>query len=382
MDHQFFNKTLWGLLLICAGVLFLLDQTGAIDIDVGTIFSVYWPVILIFLGLRGIFIQRKLEYGWGGSYIWNVFLTLLGGYFLLRNLKVDFLEELNLWQFIVPAVLIFTGINMLGRGSGSKYAERKAAMKEQYRQEKEAYKEQLRQEKLHYKEQKYKEKMERKFNAKPEDPCYGNVHSEEEPDPVYDPNYSRKIEQDLDQAFHERVVKKLADDPFPLVSQVTEESNKAVPPPPPPPPKQENHEHFRKAGWEHYSHKGRVVERSNFIGDIHLGHDYWELEPTNVSHFIGDTIIDLTKAHIPYGETKITVSSFIGDVKVFVPNDIQVEVSVTASAFIGDMKVLDRHEGGLFRHMKHDTPHYVEAEKKIQLTVSMFIGDVFVKRVG
>ncbi|MNP82083.1 hypothetical protein D3C76_1806110 [compost metagenome] len=76
------------------------------------------------------------------------------------------------------------------------------------------------------------------------------------------------------------------------------------------------------------------------------------------------------------------MSAFIGDVKVFVPNDIQLEISVSASAFIGDMRVLDRYEGGMFRNMRYDTRNYAEADKKIHLTVSMFIGDITVKRVG
>jgi lia operon protein LiaF len=395
MDQHFFNKTVWGLLLIGAGVVFLLNQTGVIAVDIVDLIVDYWPVLLIYFGLKGILIQRKLEYGWGGSYIWNLLIALLGGYFLLRNLDIDFLEGVDLWQFIVPVLLILFGLNMLTKGPGSKYEERKAAMKEKYRQEKDAYRERRRQEKHLYREQKYQQKMERKFTCKPETVVGPDQHADVE-DPVYDPGYSRKIEQDLDQVFQERVVKKLGDDPFPLVSQTGTGAfppgGAAVPPnsgerdfgathdprtgatPPPP------HGTGWHRGWE--SQNRRPVERSNFIGDIHLGHDYWELEPTNVSHFIGDTVIDLTKAHIPYGETKLTVSSFIGDVKVFVPNDVQVEISVTASAFIGDMKVLDRHEGGLFRHMKYDTKHYIEAEKKISLTVSMFIGDVFVKRVG
>jgi lia operon protein LiaF len=374
------------LLLIGAGVLFLLNQTGVIDVDVVHLVTNFWPVAIIWFGLKGILIQRKLDYGWGGSYIWNLFLVLLGGYFLMRNLDIELLEGVNLWQFVAPVLLILFGINMLTKGPGSRHEEHKQAIKERHRQEKEEYKERKAQEKLAYKEQKHRDKMERKFPGQ----VYGEKSNTDHPDapPQYDPGYTQKIEQDLDQVFHERVMKKLGDDPFPLLSETQKAygtgangQDPAVggftPPPPPPPPQ---HGKDWSHGWE--GHKRRPVERSNFIGDIHLGHDYWELEPTNVSHFIGDTVIDLTKARIPYGETKLTVSSFIGDVKVFVPNDVQVEISVTASAFIGDMKVLDRHEGGLFRHMKYDTKHYNEAEKKISLTVSMFIGDVFIKRVG
>lgn len=404
MNQHFFGKTVWGLLLIGAGVLFLLNQTGTVDVNPVELAVDFWPAILIYFGLKGIFIQRKLEYGWGGSYVWNIFIMLLGVYFLLRNLDIDILDGLNLWEFAVPALLILFGLGMLTKGPGSKHEERKAALREKNRQMREAHREHRRAMKMAHMEAKYQAKMARRHPHDPQasGPAGEPIAPEEEEPAEYDPNYTRKIERDLDQVFHERVVKKLGDDPFPLVSEAQSaqghppqdtsvppfqgQSREAgdgayqpggFPPPPPPPPFHGQHWHN---GWE--TRKGRPVERSNFIGDIHLGHDYWELEPTVVSHFIGDTVIDLTKARIPYGETKLTVSSFIGDVKVFVPNDVQVEISVTASAFIGDMKVLDRHEGGMFRHMKYDTKHYMEAEKKINLTVSMFIGDVFVKRVG
>jgi len=102
----------------------------------------------------------------------------------------------------------------------------------------------------------------------------------------------------------------------------------------------------------------------------------------NISLFIGDTVLDLTKAQIPYGETRINISSFIGDVKVFVPNDRDLGLSVISSSFIGDTKVYERHEGGFFKHVKFETPYYHEADKRIRLNVSSFIGDVRIVKVG
>jgi lia operon protein LiaF len=392
MSPKFFNKTIGGLLLIGIGVLFLLNQTGAISLDAGALFADYWPVLLIYFGLQGIVMQRD-----GGT--WNVFLVLFGAYLVLRNLEVGFVKELNLWQVVVPFLLIVGGLGMLTKGA--RYEERKEERKRQYREEQ---------------EQRRRERNERKAQRHQGKTGHSHNHSgteaggftgaspsgaEEENVPPYDPAYTRKIEMDLDQVFHERVVKKLGDDPFPLVSDaqkpgVNKQSAEPDSPdpmglghegkaknyfgrnPPPPPPR----EHSWNAGWQQHEHRRGTVERSNFIGDIHLGQDYWQLEPTNVSHFIGDTVIDLTKANIPYGETKLNVSAFIGDVKVFVPNDIQLAISVEASAFIGDIRVLDRHEGGFFRNMRYDPVQYGDSEKRINLTINMFIGDVSVKRIG
>ncbi|MNJ63330.1 hypothetical protein D3C77_592240 [compost metagenome] len=102
----------------------------------------------------------------------------------------------------------------------------------------------------------------------------------------------------------------------------------------------------------------------------------------NVSHFIGDTIIDLTKAQIPYGETKINISAFIGDVKVFIPDDMDLGIVATSNAFIGDLKVLSQKGGGFMSSVEVQSPHYGEASKKVKLVVSVFIGDVKVNMVG
>lgn len=385
MNRHFINKTFWGLLLIAAGVLFLLNQQGIIQVDPVDLAVDYWPVFLIWAGLHGIVANARSGHSWGG--IWNALLILLGTYFLLNNLDVDFVHNMDLWQFAVPGLLIILGFSMLAKGPSSRYEDRKTALKQERREERDRRRQERDEEREHRRQERDERRQERHHHHS------GNV--EEEPVPPFDPEYSRKIEQDLDQVFHERVVKKLGEDPFPLASEagIGASAPKNGQEPPSMKGQEESWKSSWKEGWKQewkdnwkdtwQDHKSRrPVERSNFIGDIYLGRDYWHLEPMNISHFIGDTMIDLTKASIPMGETKLSVSAFIGDVKVFVPNDIQLEISVTASAFIGDMQVLERYEGGMFRNMKYDTRNYAEADKKIHLTVSMFIGDIIVKRVG
>ncbi|MGG6312461.1 cell wall-active antibiotics response protein LiaF [Paenibacillus macerans] len=147
-------------------------------------------------------------------------------------------------------------------------------------------------------------------------------------------------------------------------------------------PRQEHpkYGHFHHGGVP--GDRGSVIEKSGFIGDVHMGQDYFQLKPMNISHFIGDTIIDLTKAQIPYGETKINVSSFIGDVKVFIPDDMDIGIVASSSAFIGDLKVLTEKQGGFMSSVSAESPYYGEASKRIKLIVSVFIGDVKVNMVG
>lgn len=156
----------------------------------------------------------------------------------------------------------------------------------------------------------------------------------------------------------------------------------SVPPPPgaaahgdiPPPPGQ--------GGAARSGGSWQADERSGFFGDIYLGQDYWELKPMNVSHFFGDVIVDLTKARVPAGETKLHISSFIGDVKVFVPNDLDLEVSVHTSSVIGDITIYRRRESGFLRSISEEPANYQLAEKRIRLEINLFFGDVNVQKVG
>ncbi|MEX1031689.1 MAG: cell wall-active antibiotics response protein LiaF [Paenibacillaceae bacterium] len=131
-----------------------------------------------------------------------------------------------------------------------------------------------------------------------------------------------------------------------------------------------------------HTYNPSAENRSGFFGDLYLGHDYWELKPMNISHFIGDTIIDLTKAQIPVGDTKLNISAFIGDVKVFVPNDMEVEVSVTSSSFLGDSTVFNKRESGFMRSVREESQDFTMSDKKIRLQVNLFIGDITIQRVG
>lgn len=124
------------------------------------------------------------------------------------------------------------------------------------------------------------------------------------------------------------------------------------------------------------------IYKSTFIGDFKYKEAYWQLKPMELSAFIGDAHLDLTRAQIPFGETKIDFSAFIGDMKIFVPNDPSIGVKVNLNAFIGETKFMKDTEGGFLTNHQMETPHYHECDRRIVINVSTFIGDVKVKRIG
>ncbi|WP_411675109.1 cell wall-active antibiotics response protein LiaF [Cohnella faecalis] len=316
----------------------------------GELFSVYWPVIVIFFGLQGLLLQRN------GGLCWNPIVVAVGVYFLGRNLDWFEWEIGQLW----PAVVIWIGICMLFRGNRPKRTDRQA------------------------------DHGADGWNSVTPPPVPPNPFQHHGPPPAPpltdDPaasftnangapvNDPAAYSDERERQSHAQE-RQQHSDPY---RQERDQYRQHY--------RDERHahhhgRHWHKDHWKDRWHEGKQ-SHSRFIGDIFLGNDYWELRPMNISMFIGDTTIDLTKAQIPSGETKLYISSFIGDVKVFVPNDANIGVQVVSSCLIGDVSILDQKRGGLFNQTTVETLSYQDTEKKVVLVVSSFIGDVRVTKVG
>ena len=72
MQKSIWHQLLWGLMLVAVGVVILMNQTGMTTFSVGDLFRTFWPVILIVVGLQGLFVQRS------GGYWWNMIVVALG----------------------------------------------------------------------------------------------------------------------------------------------------------------------------------------------------------------------------------------------------------------------------------------------------------------
>jgi lia operon protein LiaF len=114
--------------------------------------------------------------------------------------------------------------------------------------------------------------------------------------------------------------------------------------------------------------------KSFSIGDIEFKKSNWSLEPMNLHNSIGDYFIDFSKAYIPEKETSIAVHSWIGDVKMIVPDDVPVKVE--AKVKIGDIRIFDLRSSDINRQLLFETPGYNEAIKKLNITIDLKIGSV------
>ncbi len=390
MKSSILSRLLTGLIVIGIGVTVLLTQTGHINMSIGELISSFWPVILIAVGLKQVIAQEYQGSGW-----WGLLTIGIGVVFLGRNFGYVDWSIGDIIRYIIPIVIIVAGLRMLFRPRTSTSKHRQ----EQWQ---------------HYRPYKNEEPLntEREHPVPPAPPLH--------PDPTKPKQDEQKDEYQGSNREYEASSKKQKPDNWDWQEGHTDyeaSSNHAeyerqfytdkrhY--------KEQYKEHYKEQYKEHYKEQARQMKeeyrherrehrrhryhdnrgwwdhsnpntqhRSGFIGDIHIGEDYWELKPLNISHFIGDTVLDLTKAHVPETETKIHISSFIGDVKVYVPNDYDIAVQVVSNAFIGDAKVLGQREGGIFTNVNIETPYYHEAEKRIKIIVSTFIGDVRVTKVG
>ncbi|MCC3377078.1 cell wall-active antibiotics response protein LiaF [Cohnella sp. REN36] len=341
MNQSVLHRIFWGVVLIGIGVVYLLNQSGTITIDIGELFRLFWPIILILVGIQGLILQRQ------GGYWWNPIVVLVGVYFLGRNLGWFDIGLGELIRLAVPFILIVFGIGLVTRGARTK------------------------------------SRRDRNRDRNGESNSWNPVTPPPftpPPAPDYPPP-PPPTPYDHPNAFDETP-------PPPQGNGQGEPEEPQGYPPKEPRGYRPKERQEAERMWRDYhrvpGHKwgGHREDYSRFIGDIHIGHDYWELKPMSLSHFIGDTTIDLTRAQIPGGETRIYVSSFIGDVKVFVPNDFSVGIRVVSSCLIGDVKVLEQKRGGLFNQMAVETPTFADSDRQVVLVVNTFIGDVRVTKVG
>ncbi|KAA1186144.1 cell wall-active antibiotics response protein LiaF [Paenibacillus sp. B2(2019)] len=359
MKRRFTSQIFGGLILIGIGAMFLLRQLGYTDFSLGYLISNYWPVILILMGMKRLLGTGDEHQKGGSSPIGGFFFLAIGVFFLGRNLDWFDISAGDFFKMFIPIMLIGGGLYVIfkPRGSVPPVPPSPPSPPDYFPPGKSS----LDVEPPKPLDSTLDEQFEQKF-GKPSGGQDWNI------------NLQKDEEEDEDGT---GAFKSTAESRW----QEKQERHERR--------RQERHErHARRHGeWheefhETESNNKESTNRSAFIGDVHMGREHFQLKNTNVSQFIGDTVLDLTNAQIAYGETKINISAFIGDIKVYIPNDMDLGISVNSSSFIGDMEVLDQSRSGFMSSVQCKTPYYKEAGKKVRINVSAFIGDIKVKTVG
>ncbi|WP_458119585.1 cell wall-active antibiotics response protein LiaF [Paenibacillus sp. Z6-24] len=380
MNRYMFRKTFWGLSLIGVGIVFLLNRMNMIEWGLSDVLFLLWPLILLEIGLNELLFKCKKDIG-------GWIMTILGGYFLGRNLGFYDYSIGEMIRFLLPVFLVAAGLKIL------------FSKKEKRRR--------------HQDQHQPPETPEPSYSAPPPPPASSPLDDlfnekmgtqtppNEEPRQGFGQQYQEPSERAYrhDPAFQEKGPYEQSTPPpasyydYPSTGdwkkdkrQFKRQFKQKI-------RQQMNGDHQNKQWhheqWKQYhkgrscrSRRGHAEHRSGFIGDVHIGKEYFELKPLNISHFIGDTMLDLTRAQIPYGVTPVTISAFIGDVKVFIPSGVEVAFKAEGNSFIGDMNILSDMTEGFMNHINSKTIDFESVGKRVEITVSVFIGDIVISRVG
>ncbi|MEZ5358722.1 MAG: cell wall-active antibiotics response protein LiaF [Candidatus Zixiibacteriota bacterium] len=116
-----------------------------------------------------------------------------------------------------------------------------------------------------------------------------------------------------------------------------------------------------------------------FFGDTHHDNISGDIDKSDISHFIGDTDLNFVNAELKPGVNRLNISSFIGDIRIFVKKDTAVKVY--SSNLIGDLRFFDVHRTGFGNSFSEQTPNYESASTKIDIHCSSLIGDVKISAV-
>lgn len=112
------------------------------------------------------------------------------------------------------------------------------------------------------------------------------------------------------------------------------------------------------------------------IGDLRRqGH--WSVRAEDLWLGIGDINLDLLDADIPNGETEITITSFVGDINIFVPHSVG--VAVTTSTVVLDANVFGDHCTNIFTPYEMESEGYRAAEKRVRIRVEAFVADMDIR---
>ncbi len=104
------GKYFWGLILILLGGGLLLDQLGFLDF--GDVISLYWPSVLIILGVLGLFDRSSSKTG-------NFIIIALGALLQLNRLgRVN----ADVFKLFFPVVLIIMGLSIIFGKNHKKYS--------------------------------------------------------------------------------------------------------------------------------------------------------------------------------------------------------------------------------------------------------------------
>jgi lia operon protein LiaF len=114
------GKTIFGIIFIALGTLFLLTNVGVIEMDLSTIIATYWPILIIFWGVSTF--GKALLHSFSGrnripwasnQLFWGLVLIAIG--IVIQGNNLDYFEVgwSHIWNWTWPLLIIYIGLKIL-----------------------------------------------------------------------------------------------------------------------------------------------------------------------------------------------------------------------------------------------------------------------------
>jgi lia operon protein LiaF len=119
----------------------------------------------------------------------------------------------------------------------------------------------------------------------------------------------------------------------------------------------------------------RIEQR--VLGDVRR-EGAWDVQDEEFWIGVGNLRLDMTKAALPAGETKIRAFGFVGDLDLILPQDVG--VSVSSWAFVTDGTVFGKKEESFVVPLQVASEGYEAAEYKLQVETYFFVSELTIER--
>lgn len=129
------------------------------------------------------------------------------------------------------------------------------------------------------------------------------------------------------------------------------------------------------------AHRGRTTgirNQTRVAGELRIGSRPWELDrDAEFNLGAGEVEIDLSTAIIQPGVSNLTIRLWAGQVTVYVPD--QLAIAVNSSLTAGQISLFDDDHDGLGPAVSYRSDDYEEADRKVNISIEMMFGQVYVK---
>ncbi|WP_164931459.1 cell wall-active antibiotics response protein LiaF [Longirhabdus pacifica] len=120
-----------------------------------------------------------------------------------------------------------------------------------------------------------------------------------------------------------------------------------------------------------------VKRKQHFIQSVKKTDTQWDVKNHHSWSFIEEVRIDLSKAVLWGEKSTIIHQAVIGDMKIYVPEEIGVRLQ--CSVLMGSFKIGKDGEEGFSKMIDWQTANYENSNDKIEIIVNYMIGNIVVK---